>query len=88
MNPSTARVLFLSATLLTWSAVNAQRPGPGAIPDPSVGDGPRAHEFWPAAPQVGDLFPDVSVVDDQGVPVNIRELAAENYSVLVLGCLT
>jgi len=85
---STIRVLFVSGTLLAWSALNAQRPGPDEFVDPSVGDGPRAHEFWPAAPEVGDLFPDVNVVDDLGNPVNIRELAAENYSVLVLGCLT
>ena len=41
------------------------------------------------APAVGDLFPDVTVVDDEGRPVNIRSLAGEKpYTVLTLGCLT
>ncbi len=75
-----------AASFLASSAANAQRPD--NPPDPSVGDGPRAHEFWPEAPAVGDLFPDVTVVDDQGAPINIHELPTENYSVLVLGCLT
>ena len=74
--------LFILLTVpLQWSVSSAQ--------DPSGSDGPRAHEFWPVAPEVGDLFADISVVDDQGEPVSIRELASkENYSVLVLGCLT
>ena len=42
-----------------------------------------------AAPAVGDLFPDVTIVDDQGGPVNVRSLAGEKpYTVLTLGCLT
>lgn len=41
------------------------------------------------APELGKVFPDVTVVDDQGQPVNIRSLAAEKpYTVLTLGCLT
>ena len=41
------------------------------------------------APQVGETFPDVTIVDDQGNPVNIRELASRSpYTVLTLGCLT
>lgn len=41
------------------------------------------------APAVGDVFPDVTVVDDLGQPVNIRSLAGEKpYTVLTLGCLT
>ncbi len=42
-----------------------------------------------AAPAVGDLFPDVTIVSDTGEPVNIRKLAGEKpYTVLTLGCLT
>ena len=42
-----------------------------------------------AAPQVGDIFPDVTVVDAEGNPVNIRSLAGEKpHTVLTLGCLT
>ncbi|MEM1247063.1 MAG: hypothetical protein AAGK22_11845 [Acidobacteriota bacterium] len=41
------------------------------------------------APDTGDTFPDVTIVDDEGRPVNIRSLAAEKpYTVLTLGCLT
>ena len=41
------------------------------------------------APDVGDVFPDVTIVDDEGKAVNIRSLAAEKpYTVLTLGCLT
>ena len=76
----------LAASLLTWSSAQAQRPAQS--PNQNPGDGPRAHEFWPAAPEVGDLFPDVSVSDHEGNLVNIRDLATENYSVFVLGCLT
>ena len=40
-------------------------------------------------PAVGDVFPDITIVDDQGQPVNIRSLAGEKpYTVLTLGCLT
>lgn len=42
-----------------------------------------------AAPKVGDHFPDVTIVDDTGEPVNIRTLAGKKpYTVLTLGCLT
>ena len=52
-------------------------------------DGPPP---WPPfekyAPQIGEPLPDVTIHDDLGNPVNLRELANENYKVLVLGCLT
>ncbi len=41
------------------------------------------------APELGEQIPDVTIVDDQGNPVNIRELASRSpYTVLTLGCLT
>jgi hypothetical protein len=45
-------------------------------------------ERFENAPQVGETLPDIAVHDDLGNLVNIRELANENYKVLVLGCLT
>ena len=42
----------------------------------------------PTHPKVGEPLPDVTIYDDLGNPVNLRELADENYKVLVLGCLT
>ena len=49
---------------------------------------PRMEEFESDAPKVSEALPDITVYDDLGNPVNIRELANENYKVLVLGCLT
>ena len=49
---------------------------------------PRMEEFEANAPKVGEPLPDITVLDDLGNPVNIRDLAGENYKVLVLGCLT
>ena len=39
-------------------------------------------------PKVGEQVPDVTIVDDQGNPVDMRELARGQYTVLTLGCLT
>ncbi len=42
-----------------------------------------------AAPKVGEQFPDITIVDAEGQPVNVRSLASEKpYTVLTLGCLT
>jgi hypothetical protein len=49
---------------------------------------PRMEKFETDAPKVGEMLPDITVLDDLGNPVNIRQLASENYKVLVLGCLT
>ncbi len=51
-------------------------------------DGPPMPLFEERAPKVGEPMPDIIIFDDQGNPVNIRDLANENYTVLVLGCLT
>ena len=41
------------------------------------------------APDLGERIPDVTIVDDQGNPANLRELARQKpYTVLTLGCLT
>ena len=49
----------------------------------------RSSPRFDAAPQVGEQFPDITIVDDQGEPVNIRDLASRSpYTVLTLGCLT
>jgi hypothetical protein len=69
-------ILALFLTALAFSVAQAQdRPPP-----------------WPTfekyAPQIGEPFPHITIHDDPGNPVNLRELANENYKVLVLGCLT
>lgn len=72
--------LALIATPALSNAQQGQR-GPGG---PS-GDIPR---FLDVGPKVGEQLPDLTIVDDMGMPVNIREITKGNYSVLVLGCLT
>jgi hypothetical protein len=54
--------------------------GPGAYASPNV--------RFEIAPAIGEPLPDVEVVDRGGNPVAVRGLAGENYTVLVLGCLT
>ena len=49
---------------------------------------PLIERFEAEAPKVGEPLPDITVYDDLGNLVNIRELANENYKVLILGCLT
>lgn len=49
---------------------------------------PRMPQFEADAPKVGEQIPDITIHDDLGNPVNLRELSDENYKVLVLGCLT
>ncbi len=44
--------------------------------------------FDAAAPEIGEPLPDLTLFDDRGNPVNIREVASEQYTVLVEGCLT
>lgn len=45
-------------------------------------------KFIDSQAKVGDLLPDIEIFDHLGQPVNVREISKENYSVLVLGCLT
>ena len=54
-------------------AAGAQRPSPR----------------FDAGPQLGERIADLTIVDDQGEPVNLRDLANRSpYTVLTLGCLT
>ncbi|MFP6828628.1 MAG: hypothetical protein VCC36_06250 [Gammaproteobacteria bacterium] len=41
-----------------------------------------------SAPQVGDMVPDLTIVDDQGDPANLRDITRGHYTVMTLGCLT
>ena len=81
---------FLIASTLSVAAcapavVDEAPPGPPPLP-PGIED-LQARDA--AAPQLGDTFPDVTVVDADGNPVSIRSLAGEKpHTVLTLGCLT
>ena len=49
----------------------------------------RPSPRFDAALQLGEQVPDLTIVDAQGEPVNLRELASHSpYTVLTLGCLT
>ncbi len=52
-----------------------------------LGNSPDAR-FLAMAPELGDLVPDVQIVDDKGNPVNLRDVTQGHYTVLTLGCLT
>jgi hypothetical protein len=71
---ATVVLAFVAAPPLS----QAQRAGP-------TGDIPR---FLELGPKVGEQLPDLTIFDDMGNPVDIREITKGNYSVLVLGCLT
>jgi len=84
-------VVVLFSAFLGVTAAFAQGPagmgmgmGMGANGQPSAMD----LRFADTAPAIGELVPDISIVDDQGNPVNMRELATGQYTVLTLGCLT
>ncbi len=49
---------------------------------------PPDARFLALAPQVGEMVPDLAIVDDKGHPVHLRELTQGHYTVLTLGCLT
>jgi hypothetical protein len=54
-----------------------------------MGTAMGANPRFDVAPEIGEQFPDLTIVDDQGNPVNIRDLASQSqYTVLTLGCLT
>ena len=49
---------------------------------------PTDARFLAVAPEIGELVPDLAIVDDKGHPVQLRELTRGHYTVLTLGCLT
>ncbi len=71
--------LLVLLVLLAAAPVNSiLAQGPLLPPDVRFQNGPK----------VGERVPDVTIVDDQGRPVSIRELAQGQYTVMTLGCLT
>ena len=79
---SALRNIVHASLVLSMAAVpslsSAQRAGP-------TGDIPK---FVENGPKVGEQLPDLTIFDDMGTPVNIRDITKGSYSVLVLGCLT
>ena len=44
--------------------------------------------FEAAAPDVGEMFPNVTVYNAEGCKAQFQDLVRDHYSVVVLGCLT
>ncbi len=42
----------------------------------------------PRLATIGELIPDLKLVDDRGIPAKLRELTLGHYTVMTLGCLT
>ena len=49
---------------------------------------PPQIRFAEDGPKVGDLIPDLTLVDDQGNPANLRGITRGHYTTITLGCLT
>ena len=79
-------VLFAAALFLAGVA-SAQAPGGMAR---GMGAGPSGMDtrFMAAVPAIGEQIPDITIVDDQGNPVSMRDITTGQYTVLTVGCLT
>ncbi len=84
------------SSLLTFAALlglvgvaSAQAPR-GMAGGMAMGAGPSGMDtrFMDIVPAIGEQLPDISIVDDQGNPVNMRDITTGQYTVLTLGCLT
>lgn len=52
---------------------------------------PALSKVTPADPRlatIGELIPDLKLVDDRGIPTKLRQLTLGHYTVMTLGCLT
>jgi cytochrome oxidase Cu insertion factor (SCO1/SenC/PrrC family) len=75
MYPRTASLFLILAGIMQTGLAVAQ------------GTPPQVR-FESAVAQVGELIPDLTVVDDQGNPVNLRDITRGHYTTITLGCLT
>ena len=84
------RLISLSIFLFLGAVQSAIAQAPAMGMGMGMGAGPTAMDerFYDTVPGIGELVPDIQVVNDRGDPVNIREVATGQYTVLVLGCLT
>ncbi len=82
--------IFVSFGAVQSAIAQAPGAGMGMGMGMGMGAGPTAMDerFYSTVPGIGEPVPDVQVVNDRGDPVNIREVATGQYTVLVLGCLT
>jgi hypothetical protein len=80
-----AALALTLGTGMLYAPVQAQQ---GGMQAGMQGGQPGMALFEERAPQIGEQLPDLTIVDDAGNPVNVRDIPGENYTVLVLGCLT
>ena len=86
-------LVTFAAALCLVSIASAQAPGGiagGMARGMAAGGGPTGMDtrFMDIVPDIGEQLPDISIVDDQGNPVNMRDITTGQYTVLTLGCLT
>ena len=84
------RLIPLSIFIIFGVVQSAVAQAPAMGMGMGMGAGPTAMDerFYSTVPGIGERVPDIQVVNDRGNPVNIREVATGQYTVLVLGCLT
>ncbi len=80
-------LLTFTALLCLAGVASAQAPRGMAG---AMGAGPSGMDtrFMEIVPDIGEQIPDVTIVDDQGNPVNMRDITRGQYTVLTVGCLT
>ena len=80
-------LVTFAAALCLVSIASAQAPGGMAR---GMGAGPSGMDtrFMATVPAIGEQIPDITIVDDQGNPVSMRDITTGQYTVLTLGCLT
>ncbi len=83
-------VVALGGTLFAGVAFSQGAQGMGGQRSPEIAAAVQAviDRFDAAAPGIGEPLQDLTIVDDEGHPANLREIASGHYSVIVLGCLT
>ena len=91
MNRRLSPLVLFAAALFLAGVASAQAPGgmAGGMAR-GMGAGPSGMDtrFMDIVPDIGEQLPDISIVDDQGNPVNMRDITTGQYTVLTLGCLT
>ena len=80
-------LVTFAAALCLVSIASAQVPGGMAR---GMGAGPSGMDtrFMATVPAIGEQIPDITIVDDQGNPVSMRDITTGQYTVLTVGCLT
>ncbi len=84
-------LVTFAAALCLVSIASAQAPGgmAGGMAR-GMGAGPSGMDtrFMDIVPDIGEQIPDITIVDDQGNPVSMRDITTGQYTVLTVGCLT